>query len=136
MRSVVNRNHSADAQVRWLLSMLREHGHSGIPTGAELSRRNRTHGPTTSGGRSDHQGPRHYAWAADLPAGSLLEGDRLAGAIADHLGLREWPGEGIHDAVARRYRYQLIWRAAGHFDHVHIGIRREGRLPPVALAFR
>ncbi len=23
-----------------------------------------------------------------------------------------------------RYRVQLLWRVAGHFDHVHIGIRR------------
>jgi hypothetical protein len=90
---------------------------------------NRHHGPTSSGARSDHQGPGEYAWAADLPARSLLEGDRIAADVAHILRL-DWPGQGIHSEVRWGRRYQLIWRAEGHFDHVHIGVRRTDRQAP------
>ncbi len=94
---------------------------------------NLRHGPTSSGGRSDHQGPGHYAWAMDVPARSLLEGDRIASDIAHILRL-DWPGQGIHSEVRSGRRYQLIWRYVGHWGHVHIGVRRTDRqAPPVAF---
>ena len=88
---------------------------------------NRRHGPTISGSRSDHQGPGHYAWALDVPAITGLEGDRIASDVAHYLRL-DWPGSGLHTEVkrfgGRRYQLQLIWRAPGHFGHIHVGAHR------------
>jgi hypothetical protein len=63
------------------------------------------------------------------------QGDRLAAGVADFLGLSAWEGAGILDHTHGNYRYQLIWRAPGHHDHVHIGVRRLGELPRVSAAF-
>jgi hypothetical protein len=136
MRHHVDQSTTAQRQIRQLLEWLQGRGHHAIPTATVVSARNRTHGPTSTGRRSDHQGPRNYAWAADLPAGSLLEGDALADDVAQFLRLARWPGRGVYDETHVRYRYQLIWGTADHSDHVHIGVRRLGPLPSVQPAYR
>ncbi len=89
---------------------------------------NRRHGPTVSGGRSDHQGSGKDTWAADISnAGKpTKEMDALARAIAKRFGI-PWKGAGAITHVANGYRYQLIYRSnvgGNHFNHVHIGVAK------------
>lgn len=98
------------------------HGH-GFPSVTRESVRaaNAVHGPTTSGGRSDHQGPPSTAWAADISNGETTpEEDALADAIAEAFEI-PWDGSGLVTHVVGGYELQLIYRAADHYDHVHFG---------------
>lgn len=93
-------------------------------TQAENDAGNASHGPTNNGGRSDHQGPGNVAWAADMSNGSspTPEMDKLAAKLAKRFHI-PWTGSGLVDHTEGGYRYQLIYRAPDHFDHVHLGIR-------------
>ncbi len=135
MRPHVDHRLTAQRQIRWLLEALRARGHEGVPRAVEVSRQNRTHGPTAAGGRSDHQGPRNYAWAADLPVDVAEDGDVLAMDVAGLVGMHAYFGYGIGTVRLGGYRYQLLWNTEGHHDHVHIGVCRLGVLPPVKAAF-
>ena len=87
---------------------------------------NRRHGPTVSGGRSDHQGSGKDTWAADISGRSAKEMDALARAIAKRFGI-PWKGAGAVTYTANGYRYQLIHKSnvgGNHFGHVHIGVRK------------
>jgi len=104
-----------------------DHGFADV-TPASVARANATHGPTISGGRSDHQGPPDEAWAADISnAGSpTKEMDALAATIAGAFAI-QWQGSGLVSAGNDDYRLQLIYRTCGggdHFNHVHFGVRR------------
>ncbi len=83
---------------------------------------------TDSGGISDHWVGSTDAYAVDIDsAGCTMtypggEADLTARAIAAALDLPAHTG--IVNAVRGRYRFQLLWQAAGHYDHVHIGVRR------------
>jgi hypothetical protein len=85
---------------------------------------NARHGPTSSGLRSDHQGPPDVAWAADLSNGGspTPQMDELARRLAHRLDI-PWSGSGCVNATHGGYRFQLIYRAPDHYDHVHIGIK-------------
>ncbi|HEU4702724.1 MAG TPA: glycoside hydrolase domain-containing protein [Conexibacter sp.] len=85
---------------------------------------NARHGPTSSGLRSDHQGPPDVAWAADLSNGSspTPQMDELARRLAHRLDI-PWNGAGVVNASHNGYRFQLIYRAPDHYNHVHIGIK-------------
>lgn len=90
---------------------------------------NAAHGPTTDGGRSDHQGPPDVAWAADISNGGspTPEMDRLAKELAKCFGLK-WSGSGAVTGNKDGYRAQMIYRSnvgGNHYNHVHIGIRKE-----------
>ena len=50
------------------------------------------------------------------------EADRTARAIAAVLGMPAHTG--IQNTVRGSYRVQLLWQTGGHYDHVHIGVRR------------
>jgi len=63
---------------------------------------------------SDHLTTNKNSFAADLPAD-----DNLAKQIADNLGLPTHTG--LQTVERDGVRYQLIWQAAGHYDHVHLG---------------
>lgn len=94
---------------------------------------NNRHGPTSGGRRSDHQGPPEQAWAADMGIGpdirgggnraGATKGDALARDLARRFGI-PWSGSGLISHNVPGYKMQLIWRAEGHFDHVHYGIHR------------
>lgn len=82
---------------------------------------NAEHGPTSSGGRSDHQGPPDTAWAADISNGTeTAEETHLAAAIAKAFGI-PWDGSGLITHESGGYRMQLIYKAPEHYDHVHFG---------------
>lgn len=100
---------------------------------------NAAHGPTVTGGRSDHQGPPDQAWAADISNGTspTPEMDELAKTLAGCFELppEHWEGdlEGRDNqcnsiSVRDGYRFQLIYRTncgGNHYNHVHIGVRKE-----------
>ncbi len=76
---------------------------------------------------SDHYTGNKTAYAVDLGV-SGARGDQLARAIARKYGIPlsnigTFNGHVIRVGGAN-YRLQLLWRVAGHFDHVHLGIRR------------
>jgi peptidoglycan hydrolase-like protein with peptidoglycan-binding domain len=85
---------------------------------------NAVHGPTSTGARSDHQGPGNVAWAADMSNGGspTPEMDKLARSLAQRFDI-PWDGAGLRNAIHGGYRYQLIYRTKDHFDHVHLGVK-------------
>lgn len=86
---------------------------------------NGSHGPTISGGTSDHQGPPSVRWAADISNGSAPteEMTHLAAAIAKAFKI-PWSGSGLVTHESGGYRMQLIYKTmegGNHFNHVHFG---------------
>ncbi len=76
---------------------------------------------------SDHFDGNKSAFATDFGV-SGAKGDQLAAKIAKAYGL---PASDIGtfntrtiQVGDRQYRLQLLWKVAGHFDHVHLGIKR------------
>lgn len=99
---------------------------NGFPNVTRTSVReaNASHGPTISGGISDHQGPPSVRWAADISNGvTTPEETHLAAAIAKAFGI-PWSGSGLVTHEAHGYRLQLIYKTmegGNHYDHVHFG---------------
>lgn len=92
-----------------------------------VEKANAAHSELTSAGyRSDHKGPPEQAWACDW--GDSWSGQdactKLAQAIADAYSIGKWDGSGLTNHNKNGYRLQLIWKAEGHFDHVHLGIKK------------
>jgi peptidoglycan hydrolase-like protein with peptidoglycan-binding domain len=81
-------------------------------------------GSTTA---SDHYTGNKTAFAVDFGV-SGARGDQLARAIARKYGIPQSNIGTFNGHIIRvdgaSYRLQLLWRVAGHFDHVHLGIRR------------
>ena len=76
---------------------------------------------------SDHHTSQPQSYAADLSNGSspTPEMDRTARQLAAALGRPGWTGGEILNVSGNGLRVQLIWRTSGHFNHVHIGCRRQ-----------
>ena len=76
---------------------------------------------------SDHYTGNTNAYAADFGV-SGARGDDLARRIADGYGIpRSNIGTFNRHTITvegQRYSVQLLWRVSGHYDHVHVGIRR------------
>lgn len=76
---------------------------------------------------SDHYTGNTNAYAVDFGV-SGTRGDELARRIADQYGIpRENIGTYNRTTVTidgQKYSLQLLWRVSGHYDHVHLGIRR------------
>lgn len=97
---------------------------------ADVDAANGRHGPTVSGGRSDHQGPPEVAWAVDISNGSAPtpQMDAIAAELAKVFDI-PWNGSGAVSRTHNGYRYQLIYRSnvgGNHYNHVHFGIRKVG----------
>jgi hypothetical protein len=90
-------------------------------TAESVAAANAVHGPTSSGGRSDHQGPPSVAWAADLSAGGDM--DRLAAELASMFGFPNGGEGSFSRVVIGGYSFQLLWQVEDHYDHVHIGVQ-------------
>ncbi len=77
---------------------------------------------------SDHFTGNTNAFATDFGV-SGAKGDQLAKAIAQKYGIPESNigtfNRHTINVDGQRYSLQLLWKVAGHFDHVHLGIRRE-----------
>ena len=89
-----------------------------MTAGATVSDAIRPAGTLTSAGNiSDHTGkPGSGTMARDF-TGDL---PKIAKAIARSLGIKNYKG-GLVNVNKGKYRYQLIWKAEGHYDHVHLG---------------
>lgn len=74
---------------------------------------------------SDHNKANTTADAADL---GTYNGSELARAIARSLGITSYTTGNYNSYyIVRRgitYRVQILWAVKGHFDHVHVGIKR------------
>jgi hypothetical protein len=103
-------------------------------TAAQVAAANARHGPTVSGGRSDHQGPPSERWAADISNGSspTKQMDALAKELAEEFGIPGGPyvfPAGASVNTESGFRFQLIYRVSGqqnggnHQNHVHFGAR-------------
>lgn len=72
---------------------------------------------------SDHHKSQRRSYAADQ-AGSSSAMDRTARQIAAAVGRPGWTG-GYLTVKSGTIRLQLIWKAPDHYDHVHVGCRRD-----------
>lgn len=83
----------------------------------------RTWGPPTS----DHHISQIHSWACDLSIKGIQvptpQTEEAARRIASALGVPGWTGGNLIKYISG-YRIQVLWRVAGHFDHVHVGVRK------------
>lgn len=84
-------------------------------------------GRTTGPEASDHHITRTDSWACDLAVRGVNDptspAATAAARIASALGEPGWTGGNLVKII-HGYRFQVLWLVAGHFDHVHIGVRR------------
>lgn len=84
-------------------------------------------GRTRGSAGSDHHVSRRDSWAVDLAvrgsARPTPATKTAAARIAAALGEPGWAGGRLTKHV-EGYRIQVLWLVAGHFDHVHVGVRK------------
>ena len=84
-------------------------------------------GRTTGGEQSDHHISRNDSWAADLAVRGIQvptpATELAARRVAAALGVPDWGGGDITKTI-NGYRFQVLWKVAGHFNHVHVGVRK------------
>ena len=39
---------------------------------------------------------------------------------------RNWREDGVYGVKKDGYRYQFGWRVPGHYDHIHVGVKKLG----------
>lgn len=88
-----------------------------------------TWGRTTGEATSDHSASRTDSWAVDVAVRGVQQPTpatrTAAGRIAAALGEANWAGGDLTRTVGG-YRFQVLWLVAGHFNHVHVGVRKVG----------
>jgi hypothetical protein len=91
-------------------------------------KRSRKH--TASGGISDHWVGSTSSYAIDLGT-SGSAGDKLFRKVINYLNRlsggkvpRNTKSGSWHNFTVGGYRYQIGWRVAGHYDHIHIGVKK------------
>ena len=82
---------------------------------------------TASGKVSDHYLNNEIAYAVDMGVRTYEEGDRLLANLMTWFGHPEYKGGSWFNVIKDGYRYQVGWRVKGHFDHVHVGVKRVGK---------
>lgn len=105
----------------YVLPLARKHGIAITPASVDAA--NGRHGPTITGGRSDHQGPPEERWAMDA-SGTKAQMAGLAADLARLFGIK-WDGSGAMTVRLYGYRIQLIHNSmvgGNHYTHVHLGI--------------
>ncbi len=74
---------------------------------------------------SDHYVGNITAYAADL---GTYSGEALANAIAKSLGIEGYSTGNYNSYYVTfggmTFRVQILWAVSGHYDHVHVGVRR------------
>lgn len=84
-------------------------------------------GRTWGAATSDHHTTQKRSWACDLSVPGVQvptpEGHEAARRIGSALGVPNWKGGNLTKTV-NGYRVQVLWMVAGHFNHVHIGVRK------------
>lgn len=92
------------------------------PTSEKRSRK-----MTSSGLVSDHWTGSKSSYAYDL-GGSVTKMDKAARAIAERLGINWNGGPLVATKVLNGLRFQILYRTnvgGNHFNHIHVGVRRE-----------
>ena len=83
----------------------------------------RTWGATSS----DHSISRTDSWAIDVAVRGIQQPtpqtEEAARRVAAALGHPGWTGGDLKVTV-NGYRFQILWKVSGHFNHVHIGVRK------------
>lgn len=90
--------------------------------GATPSSEKRSRKLTASGNPSDHWVGSTQSYATDLPT-SGAAGDALLKKIQQALGVSVKSGTWNNINIGG-YRYQIGWRVPGHYDHIHVGVRK------------
>jgi hypothetical protein len=72
---------------------------------------------------SDHYQGNSDAYAIDLSVKGQ-EGDQLLAHIMKKFGYPKYRGGSWFNVTLGGYRYQIGWRVANHFDHIHIGVKK------------
>ena len=84
-------------------------------------------GRTTGGEQSDHHISRADSWAADLAVRGIQvptpATELAAKRVAAALGEANWQGGDLQKTIDG-YRFQVLWKVPGHFNHVHVGVRK------------
>jgi len=80
---------------------------------------------TASGGISDHWKGNLEAYAVDI-ACSGKQGDQLFTHLMNWFGHPEVKSGKWINIREGGYRYQIGWRVGGHYNHIHIGVKKEG----------
>lgn len=91
---------------------------------------------TESGGWSDHNISKTFAYGADFGLNSTFKGDKIAAtefaiAVARNAGkdITSWKpyiGSVLNINTTDGYRVQIIWQSnvgGNHYDHVHVGVK-------------
>lgn len=84
-----------------------------------------SHPLSISNPSSDHNAANEDAYAVDF---GTYDGSALAYAIAHSLGLSGYTTGNfagyLIERAGRTFRVQILWAVEGHYDHVHVGIKR------------
>ena len=80
---------------------------------------------TASGNTSDHYEGGDSAYAVDL-ACKGQKGDELLAHLMKWFGHPEYVGGKWFNVTKNGYRYQIGWRVPGHFNHIHVGVKKTG----------
>lgn len=78
-------------------------------------------------GLSDHHVSRTDSWAVDVAVLGIQSPtpatELAAKRIAAALGVPNWTGGDLTQTI-NGYRFQVLWKVPGHFNHVHVGVRK------------
>lgn len=91
--------------------------------GATPSSQKRSRKLTASGNPSDHWVGSTQSYATDLPT-SGAAGDALFKRVVTALGMPGLKSGTWQNVTIGGYRYQIGWRVPGHYDHVHVGVKK------------
>ena len=86
-----------------------------------------TWGRAWGGANSDHHASRTDSRALDEAVlgvqSPTAATETAAQRIASALGVAKWSGGDLTRTI-NGYRFQVLWKVPGHFDHVHVGVRK------------
>lgn len=104
--------------------------------GVSISSQKRSRKNTADGNISQHWVGSTKSYAIDLsvpkvPPGSPKdsEGDLLWDVIVDYLGKPGLSSGKWQNVIFEGYRYNLGWRVSGHYNHIHVGVKRDSTTP-------
>jgi hypothetical protein len=84
-------------------------------------------GRTTGSTTSDHYVGNTNAWAVDLAVRGIQQPtpqtEEAARRVAAALGFPQWAGGDLRVTI-QGYRFQVLWKVSGHFNHVHVGVKK------------
>jgi putative chitinase len=89
-----------------------------------ISSQKRSRVKTASGEVSDHYSGQDSTYAIDLSC-SGKEGDDLLAHLMEWFGEPQYKGGEWANFTKDGYRYQIGWKVKDHFDHIHIGVKKE-----------